>query len=170
VSALLSTAYPLLKLQLDEFLKEFAQLKKEPAEAGVAVDGPGAAYALVWEWGNARQMKKGPKTTLGTNPDGSRVWLSIQAPHGYIRVNEPLFWAAFMREAEKLDLSSESPAEIRQALEQTVIITASRVRDIIKEHVPVDTGQLQSDIVTVLPGDEILSEAEDFGALLLTGA
>jgi hypothetical protein len=51
MSALLSSTYPLLQLQLDKFLTEFERLRKEPAEAGVGVEGPGAAYALVWEWG-----------------------------------------------------------------------------------------------------------------------
>ena len=46
--------------KLDEFLLEFEQHDQE-IKAGVAVVGDAAAYALVWEWGNTRQSKPGPK-------------------------------------------------------------------------------------------------------------
>src|SRR5580765_2079633 len=59
-----------------------------PVRGGVISEGDAAAYALVWEWGNARQTKEGPKTVRGINPDGQPVWLSIQAPYGYIRIHE----------------------------------------------------------------------------------
>ena len=165
MSALGST-YPLLQFELDKFLLEFQQQNKT-VEAGVGVEGPGAAYALVWEWGNARQTQIGPRTTIGINPDGTRVFLSIQAPRGYIRVNTPLYWAALESELNKVKFSGSTTLAIREELERAAVKAANRIRDIIREHVPVDTGQLHADIRTIGIGDSILDEAEDFGALVL---
>src|ERR1035437_3474806 len=167
MAALFTGIYPLLQLDTKKFLAEFAQADKKPIEAGVGVEGPGAAYALVWEWGNIRQHFIGPKTTIGTNPDGEQVFLSIQAPHGYIRVNKPLYWAAFEQELGHLRLNSTAGAGIHEEFQKVVDKTAVRVRDIIKEHVPFDTGQLYSDIRTINAGDDLLDEDEGMNALVL---
>jgi hypothetical protein len=168
MATLFTALYPLLQLDTKKFLSEFAQADRTPIEAGVGVEGPAAAYALVWEWGNIRQTKIGPKTTIGTNPDGERVFLSIQAPHGYIRVNTPLYWAAFEQEIGRLKFTSTTAEGIHEEFQQVVERTASRVRDIIREHVPVDTGQLYDDIRVISAGDDLLDEDEDSNALMLT--
>src|SRR3954471_15404856 len=91
--------------KLDELLLELEEHDKE-ISAGVATVGEPAAYAEVWEWGNVRQTKKGPKTVLGINPDGEKVWLTIQAPFGYIRINENEFWQAVKDELAKVKFKS----------------------------------------------------------------
>lgn len=164
--SLLASAYPLIEFELDKFLLEFQQQSKQ-VEAGVSVEGPAAAYALVWEWGNARQHQIGPRTTVGVNPDGKRVFLSIQAPRGYIRVNTPLYWAALDQEMQKVKFSGNTPGAINDELQTAATRIANRIRDIIREHAPVDTGQLHDEIKTVKVGDTLLDEAEDQGALVL---
>jgi len=164
--SVLASTYPLMQFELDKFLLEFQQQNKM-AEAGVGVVGPAAAYALVWEWGSARIQKPGPRTTWGTNPDGSRVVLSLQAPHGYIRVNEPLFIAALERALDKLSFSGTTPDEIHDELNQVAIATAKAIRQIIQEHVPVDTGQLHDEIRLIEPGDALLDEEEADATSLL---
>ena len=42
-----------------------------------------------------------------------------------------------------------------------------RIADIIREHAPVDSGELVSDIKIVAPGDPLLDEAEEFNAMML---
>lgn len=167
MAALLTSAYPLLQLELKNFLSEFERLRKDPVEAGVGVEGPAAAYALVWEWGNARQTQIGPRTTVGTNPDGQRVFLSIQAPRGYIRVNEPLYWAALEQEMQKVNFMGSTPEAVREELEVAATRICKRIRDIIREYVPIDTGQLHDEIRVIDVGDELLDEAKDDGALVL---
>jgi hypothetical protein len=166
MSALLTSAYPLLQFELDKFLLEFEQQHGE-VSSGVSVEGPAAAYALVWEWGNARQVRVGPKTTVGTNPDGKKVFLSIQAPRGYIRVNSPLYWAALEQEMQKVKFAGTSTGAIHDELEAAAERIATRVRDIIREHAPVDTGQLHDEIQVVSVGDILLDESDEQGALLI---
>jgi len=165
----LSFLSPRLQLNTDELdilLLELAEQNKL-TEAGVKVEGPAAAYALVWEWGNARQTKPGPKTVKGINPDGSRVFLSIQAPRGYIRVNSSLYAAALKQELAKVKFTGTSTGAVSTQLEKAAIRTVRRIRDIIKAHAPVDSGELQNDIKIVEPGDPLLDEAEEFDAMLL---
>ena len=152
--------------RLDQFLLEFEEQDKL-VEAGVVSEGEGAAYALVWEWGNARQKQLGPKTTLGINPDGSSVFLSIQAPRGYIRVNTPLFQQAMDEETAKIEFSSETTGKIFDELNAAALRAAKRIAEIIKEHVPVDTGQLHDSIKVAKYGDPILDSDEDDNALVL---
>ena len=173
MAALFASAYPLLQLEMKKFLSEFAQLKKQPVEAGVGVEGPAAAYALVWEWGNARQHQIGPRTTVGTNPDGEKVFLSIQAPHGYIRVSEPSYWAALEQEMGKVSFSGTTPGAIREELEEAAEKICNRIRDIIKEHVPIGigpgAGQLHDGIKTIRVGDALLDDSEDDNPLAIGG-
>src|SRR6266850_3972819 len=86
--------------KLDEFMLEFEQHDQE-IKSGVMVVGDAVGYAEVWEWGNLRQTKPGPRTVIGTNPKGDMVWLSSQAPFGWIRVNEDEIWNAVRKELEK---------------------------------------------------------------------
>ena len=165
----LSFLSPRLQLdtdKLDFMLLELAQQNKL-TEAGVKVEGPAAAYALVWELGNAKQTKPGPKTVRGINPDGSHVFLSIQAPRGYIRVSSSLYAAALKQELTKVKFVSESTGAISTQLERAAVRTVKRIRDIIKDHAPVDSGELVSNIKIVEPGDPLLDEAEEFDAMLL---
>lgn len=148
---------------VDDFLQEFTDI--EEVASGVASIGDAASYALVWEWGNARQRQIGPKTTLGINPDGKRVFLSIQAPHGYIRVNEPLYWAALEEEIDAMEFTGGSSAAIRREMGQAAKRAAKRVQEIIQEHVPVDHGDLHDSIKVVNPGDELLEQAEEDNAV-----
>ena len=151
---------------MDFLLLELEQ-QDQVTEAGVKVEGPAAAYALVWEWGNARQTQIGPKTTLGTNPDGKRVFLSIQAPEGYIRVNAPLYAAAIKEEMAKVKFSGTSTGAISDQLRKAAVASVQRIADIIKDHAPVDTGQLHDSIKIVMPGDPLLDQAEEFNSMLL---
>ena len=152
--------------KLDFLLLELAQ-QNQLTEAGVKVEGPAAAYALVWEWGNARQTKPGPKTVLGINPDGSRVYLSLQAPRGYIRVNSPLFAIALKEELAKVRFTAETTGGVSSQLEKAALRTVQRMAQIIRDHAPVDTGELESSIKIVEPGDPLLDEAEEFNAMLI---
>ncbi len=169
MGAPISFLSPSLRFDTDKLDFLFLELKEQAGltEAGVKVEGEAAAYALVWEWGNARQHQIGPKTTLGVNPDGKRVYLSIQAPTGYIRVNTPLFVAALKEELAKVRFSNVSTGGVSAELEKAAKRTALRMRDIIREHAPVDSGELHDDIQVVNPGDPLLDQAEDDNALFL---
>lgn len=134
---------------------------------GVVAEGDAAAYAEVWEWGNARQTKPGPKTVLGTNPDGQMVWLSIQAPFGYIHINEPFFWRIIDEELQKVDLNQPNKAALQKEFETHARVIASAMADVIKDSAPVDTGQLRDSIKPVEPGDSILATADDSSGVLI---
>lgn len=130
--------------QLDEYAAELSRLDKV-VQSGVMVEGPAAGYALVWEWGNARQTKKGPKTTLGINPDGKRVWLSIQAPRGYIRVLTPQFLNAIDKELEKIRFNEDSASIVKQ-LTIAADNVAKKIAVLISQNAPEDSGTLSSSI------------------------
>jgi len=165
----LSFLSPRLMLDADQldFLRLELGQQNKLIEAGVKVEGEAAAYALVWEWGNARQTQPGPKTTLGVNPDGERVYLSIQAPTGYIRVLTPQFLAALQEEMGRVRFTSASTGAVTDALEKAAIRTARRIAELIREHAPVDSGELHDDIKVVMPGDSLLDQAEADGSLFL---
>jgi len=132
--------------QLDEFVEDLESLDEdELVRIGIGSDGPASEYALVWEWGNVRQTKQGPKTVRGTNPDGSEVWLTIQAPFGYIRVNTPKYWQIVYLDMEKINFAKsgkEIDRQIRMASER---ITEG-ILAILRETVPVDDGQLRDSL------------------------
>lgn len=148
-------AYPTLEVKLEGLLKGFEELHDEPVSVGVAVVGPAAAYAEVWEWGNVRQTKKGPRTVLGTNPDGESVWLSSQAPNGYIRVNEDKYLGIVKIELEKVKFSSPDGAAMKRELQDAGKRIMEQVADVIREAAPVDTGQLRSSWVVVTDEAEL---------------
>lgn len=128
-----------------------------PVRGGVVSEGDGAAYALVWEWGNARQTKQGPKTVRGTNPDGEEVWLSIQAPEGYIRISEPVYIAILQEKLAGINFSDISNGSaIRKEILKASQEAAIEIAEIIKENAPEDTGQLKNSIKPAKPNDEDL--------------
>lgn len=157
--------------KLDTFMLEFEE-QDEEVEAGVTTEGDPAGYALVWEWGNMRQTQKGPKTTMGINPDGQRVWLSIQAPFGWIRINEKQYWTILQEEMARAKFTSPDTGAISDQLRQVAKRAARRVRDLMRETVPVDSGDLRGSLQVVDPADyatlDLAGSTSDFGTLVLT--
>jgi len=154
--------------RLDVFLLELEQHDKT-IFAGVVVEGPGAAYWANWEWGNTRQTKPGPKTVLGTNPDGTTVWLSAQAPFGFIRINTASFWDAVDYVMKDVDFNQPDAKSITRVLENAAKKISKLMTQIIQDSAPRDTGELASDIHPVDPGDSILDsdDTDPFETLLL---
>jgi hypothetical protein len=148
--------------ELKELFEGYADASEQsPVRGGVTSEGEAAAYALVWEWGNSRQTKEGPKTVLGINPDGETVWLSTQAPFGYIRIYEPEFVNMVFEELAKVDFkAAETGEEILQALKEASSRAGARVADIIKEAAPVDSGDLRDSIGAADPNDPELAVDE----------
>ena len=143
---------------IEKFLKEL-DLQSGTIQAGVASVGEAAAYSLVWEFGNAHQAKQGPKTVRGHNiQTGEVVWLSIQAPFGYVRISENLYWEALRQEMAKITFQGNTPQEIKREMELCVTRTAQTISKIIAEHAPVDSGKLEGSFVVVKPGDRLLDE------------
>lgn len=152
----MASIYPTVLFdKLDEFLLEFEE-HDQMIEYGVMATGPAAAYAEVWEWGNARQTKAGPKTVLGTNPDGEMVWLSSQAPFGYIRVNQDQFLEVVKIELGKVKFNSTNAAGITEELQKAGRKIMKEISGIIQDTAPVDTGQLRSSFKVVEDGDSLL--------------
>lgn len=134
-------------------------LPDTPVYAGISSEGGPAAYSQVWEWGNARQTKKGPKTTLGINPDGSRAWLTIQAPYGYVRVNSQRFAAVIEKEMSLVDPTA---TEARAQIEAAAVRAATEIASLVRDTVPVDTHALMESIRPVGPGDSGLMNADQW--------
>lgn len=153
--------------KLDEFMLEFAEHDQE-ISAGVASFGEAAAYAEVWEWGNIRQTKEGPKTVLGINPDGESVWLSVQAPVGYIAVNENLYWDILKNELGKVKFKSTDAKGITKELEDASVKAMKRIRKIIADAAPYDKGDLSESFQVVMP-NSILLDDDDSERLLKVG-
>jgi hypothetical protein len=154
--------------KLDEFMLEFEEHDME-VFSGVMVVGEAAAYAEVWEWGNLRQTKPGPRTVMGTNPKGEQVWLSSQAPFGWIRVNEDEMWSALQHELSKMSFDQPNARAMTVELEKRAYNAAKLVAQILQEHAPKDRGVLAAEVVAVKPSDGILDTEDGFGALALTG-
>jgi hypothetical protein len=153
---------PSLMFELDKFLLELEQHDKE-IQAGVASVGEAAAYSLVWEFGNVRQVKKGPKTVKGTNLlTGEVVWLSIQAPHGYIRISENLYWESLRYEMSQVTFKGNTAKEITKELEACAVRVMKTIRKIIADHAPVDKGTLEHSFEVVMPGDVLLDGDEKY--------
>lgn len=139
----------------------FTDLAGAPVRGGVASFGKPSAYALVWEWGNARQTQKGPKTTLGINPDGEQVWLTLQAPMGYIRINQPVMVAILADELQAVDWAEfNSAGSARAELKRVSKRVADRIADVIRQSVPVGEGDgagaLMQSIRAMNPDDPAL--------------
>jgi hypothetical protein len=149
-----------IKKLLDGYV---AAAKDGPVRGGVVSEGDAAAYALVWEWGNARQTKQGPKTVRGMNPDGEEVWLSIQAPSGYIAIHEPEFLQIIQYQLGAVDFSeAETGKEIRAEMKRASTAAARMIAELIKDFAPVDKGALRDSIEAADPDDPDLAvEDED---------
>lgn len=132
-----------------------------PVRGGVLSEGDAAAYALVWEFGNARQTQPGPKTVLGTGPDGESAWLSIQAPMGYIRVNEAEFVQILQQTLNDMDLELTTGDEIRKAMKEASNEAGKKIADIIRDTAPEDTGALRDSITVADPDDPDLATVDD---------
>lgn len=126
---------------------------------GIESDGGPSAYSQVWEWGNTRQTRKGPHTTYGVAPDGRRIWLSTQAPFGYVRLNEPNFAAAIERR-----MTEQEPDDDR--LQEQVVSAAKAasqdIAAIVRATAPVDTGALMDSIRAVDPSDSGLADVDQW--------
>jgi hypothetical protein len=149
---------------LDEFLLELAEHDKE-ITAGVAATGEAAAYAEVWEWGNMRQSKEGPRTVLGVNPDGEDVWLSFQAPAGYISIHENQYWDILKQELKKVKFKSKTAQGITKELQSASVRAMKRIIPIISDSAPIgiaDTSPtLNKSFRVVMPGDPSLDNTDD---------
>ena len=152
--------------KLDEFLLEMSEHDKE-IKCGVASYGPAAAHAEVWEWGNVRQEKQGPKTVRGMNPDGEEVWLSVQAPTGYIKINENHFWDALKDELSKVKFKGTTAKQITEELQAAGNKAAKRFIPYLEDSAPVDTGALSKSFKVVRDGDSLLDDSDDSRTLIL---
>lgn len=150
--------------RLDSFLEEL--MLDHDITAGVAATGPAAAYAEVWEWGNIRQSKPGPRTVLGTNPNGKMVWLSVQAPFGYIRIHENDFWQALKEELKKVKFNSTNSEGITDELNAAARKAMKVCAQLIADSAPVDTGDLRDSIKPVTGEDPLFDEEEDVSPFL----
>lgn len=111
--------------------------------------GPPSAYALVWEYGNIRQTKKGPKTVLGVDPEtGARVWLTIQAPSGYVRILKPQFRDIIEEEIIKVKFGGK---DVKTQLIYAMDRIGRRMTALVKQYVPVDKGDLKASITWLHP-------------------
>lgn len=158
---------PVVKFDdIDKFLQHLAGVGE--IEAGMASVGDAAAYALVWEWGNLRQTKEGPRTIKGINPDGSEVFLSSQAPFGYIRVNEGRYWGIINEELAKVNLDQSTTRAMQAELKRAAKEITKRMTEVTKETVPVGHGDLKDSLRPVNPGDALLQlVGDDFETLTL---
>lgn len=135
-------------------------------ESGVAAEGDPSAYALVWEFGNLRQYKKGPHTMLGTSPAGGKEWMSTQAPQGWIAVNEPRMWSIIDDHMAKFNFSGNTEFNMTVELEQLSLDISRDILTLLKSTVPVDTGALDLSLGVVESGDSLLDTVEDsFGEM-----
>lgn len=132
-----------------------------PVRGGVISEGDASAYALVWEFGNARQTQPGPRTVLGTGPNGESAWLSIQAPMGYIRVNEPEYIQILETALIDMDMDLSSGNQIRKEMLKASAIAAEKIADMIRDHAPKDTGALRDSIGPADPEDPDLALEEN---------
>lgn len=155
-----------LDFKLDEIYSELEQ--DNNISSGVGVFGPAAAYALVWEFGNLRQHQQGPRTVMGVNlATGAQVWMSSQAPWGYVRASEADMWLVIEEEIKKARLGN-TRAEVWKQLNEVATRIAVKCSRIIREAAPEDSGELKSNIIPLLPGDMAgMDETET--TLVMTG-
>lgn len=158
--------YPRVIAHLQKLMDEF-KLNDTKLSAGVGSVGDASDYAEVWEWGNVRQDKKGPKTVQGINPDGEEVWLSIQAPSGYIKIHESQYWDIYEEEVNKIEFSSTTKAGIKREIEAALRRTVMRCAVLVANTAPVDTSKLAGSIEAINPGDSLLEESEDNERVLI---
>ena len=154
-------AFPNLTFEnVEDFLLELAEHDKM-IKAGIALVGDASDYGLVWEWGNRRQKKAGPRTVKGTNPAGKMAWLSSQAPFGYIRINEPFMHHIVDTVMSKVEFNQPDAASMTRELERAAKKISKAIAEIVRDSAPVDSGLLRRSIVPVDPTDILLDEETD---------
>ena len=146
---------------LDEVLLEL-DAHDMTSFAGVASVGEPAGYALVWEFGSARVASLGDRTCIGTTPDGRSVILSVQAPFGYIAINEPLYWKIIEEELQGIDFAQTNAADLAKEFDRVMFRVAEKIVPIIAEAAPKDSGALADSITAVEPNDPVLDEEGAF--------
>jgi hypothetical protein len=128
--------------------------------AGIKVEGPAAAYALVWEIGRM-DVNPGPKTMWSENADGEAAVMTIQAPNGYIRINRQEYVKILNEEFASVKWSELSPSQWLSAANDVVDMAAQRCLNMLQNYVPVDTGQLLFNMEVATHGDSALANAND---------
>lgn len=142
--------------ELRQYLLSLSQLDFS-VFAGVAASGPGTAYALVWELGNIRMTKAGPKTVMGHNPiSGETAFFSTQAPLGYVRVLVPVFMQIIVNEMRTVQWASANKAVIEKQIKNAAAVITQKMAQLVAQHAPVDTGDLQMSIVPIAPGASLM--------------
>lgn len=141
---------------IDSLFSQFPDIIK----AGVKLSGPATAYGLTWEWGRV-DINPGPKTEWSTNPDGETTVLTIQAPHGWIRVNREQYFQFLRDEWDNLNLVDKPASAWVQALHDVLWNASSNCARLMEDTAPVDTGQLRSGIIAVNEPDPILEERSE---------
>lgn len=152
---------------INQFLEALKGVKA--VGVGVAVVGDAADYALVWEWGNTRQKKAGPRTVKGSNPNKKMVWLSSQAPFGYIRINEPFMHRIVDEVISDLDFDQPTASALSKVIEAGAKKISKAIAEIISNDAPLGSadfgdphpGLLKRSIVPVDPNDRSLSQETD---------
>ena len=127
--------------------------------AGVKVGPPGSAYAMAWEWGKI-SIKPGPKTMWSSNMAGNRVVLTVQAPHGYIRVNRGNFQAIIKGEISKVKLATAKMEQWGKNIAGGADKAAQKCCDLVRETAPVDKGDLRNSIEPCWHDDDLLSKGD----------
>lgn len=148
--------------EMQDLLDEFKSASTvETVRGGVISEGDAAAYALVWEWGNARQTKEGPRTVLGINPDGETVWLSTQAPFGYIRIHSDEMDAILTQALSEINFDkAETADDFLEEIKAASMVASDKIAELIRSVAPIDSGALRESIVPADPDDPDLA-AED---------
>lgn len=126
----------------------------------LVVQGPAAAYALVWEWGRV-DINPGPKTMLSTNPDGDQAVMTITAPNGFIRVNRAKYRVIVREEFAAVAWNKVKPANIPKQVRLLLKRAALRCADLIAETAPIDSGDLRYAIRAAEERDDVLQETSD---------
>lgn len=109
------------------------------------VQGPAAAYALVWEWGRIG-IRPGPKTQWGSNPEGGIAVMTKTAPSGFIRVNRAKYRQIIREEFAAHGWSRTKPENFDKNIVDVLKYAAARCADLTADTAPIDTGQLRAAI------------------------
>ena len=121
-----------------------SQLDKIPTlvQSGVKVDSAAAGYFYIWETGRIT-CQPGPKTMWSTSPvTGGQVVLTIQAPNGYIRLNQPEYIRIINEEFQAVPWSIIPLDRVEEVLNALMDRAADRCDILIGSIAPVDTGNL----------------------------
>ncbi len=144
---------------LDALLAQFDAIPGT-VQSGVKVDAESAPYWSVWESGRI-SCEPGPKTQWSTSPvTGQQVVLTIQAPHGYIRLNQPEYVKILNEEFNAVPWLSVPVSQIEEVLNAVMDRAADRCDILIGQFAPVDTGNL---IFSIRPAhhDDLVVKSQD---------